>query len=340
MKTWIAFCCLLLAGNLSASTLINGAGATFPFPLYSKWFSDYNKSHPDVQINYQSIGSGGGIRQFGQRTVDFGASDAPMTDAQLADLKEPVLHVPTVLGAVVASYNLPEVKERLVLSGEVLADIFLGKITKWNDPALVALNPKAGLPEKPILVVHRSDGSGTTNIFTEYLSKVSPGWKSKTGTGTAVKWPVGLGGKGNEGVAGLMKQTPGSIGYLEMIYAMKGGLSVAAVKNKSGAAVFPDTASITAAASGVAVPADFRVSLTDAPGKAAYPISGFTYILVWKKPSDAAKGKQFTEFLNWALTEGQGGVAALHYAPLPKNWSSAVLKAVNAGAGTAPNSGT
>ncbi len=299
-----------------ASALINGAGASFPFPLYAKWFSDYQKLHPDVQINYQSIGSGGGIRQFTQKTVDFGASDAPMTAEQMADAKQPILHIPTVLGAVVLTYNLPGFTGPLHLSGEVIAAVFQGSITRWNDPKIRNTNPKANLPDMPILVVHRADGSGTTAIFTDYLSKQNGIWKA--GSGTAVKWPVGLGGKGNEGVAGLVKQTPGSLGYVELIYAKNNQLEYASVRNKAGSWVVPDLASVSAAASGVVVPEDFRVSITDPAGKSAYPIAGFTYLLVWKDQADVDKGKKLVDFLGWALKDGQKAAASLHYAPLPQ----------------------
>lgn len=316
-----------LSVTAQADTLINGAGATFPYPLYSKWFSDYRKVDADTQINYQSIGSGGGIRQFTEGTVDFGASDAPMTDEQLAKAKTPVLHIPTVLGAVVLTYNVPGIKQALNLDGGAVAGIFLGKITKWNDPAIAALNPGAKLPKDDILVVHRSDGSGTTGIFTDYLTKVSPEWKSKVGTGTAVNWPAGLGGKGNEGVSGLVKQTPGSIGYVELIYAKNNKLGYASIKNKAGKTVEPSSASVSTAAAGAlkTMPADFRVSITDAEGDASYPISGFTYLLVSKSmPKD--KGGRIVKFLKWALKEGQVSAEPLGYAPLP----SALLPKVNA----------
>ncbi|MBY0369901.1 phosphate ABC transporter substrate-binding protein PstS [bacterium] len=319
MKLWTALSVLFFSPALFAAALINGAGASFPYPLYAKWFSEYQKVNPEVQINYQSIGSGGGIRQFSQKTVDFGASDAPMTDEQIKEAKEPVVHIPTVLGAVVVTYNVPEVTKPLQLSGDLVADIFLGTITKWDDARIKAQNPGVTLPAKAILVAHRSDGSGTTNIFTDYLSKVSPAWKEKVGVGTAVKWPTGLGGKGNEGVAGLVKQTPGAVGYVELIYAKSNDLKFASIKNKAGAFVEPDMKSVTAAAGATKIPADFRVSLTDASGKGAYPISGFTYLLVWKKHPDADKGGKLVEFLNWAVTDGQKYAGDLHYAPLPSS---------------------
>jgi len=295
---------------------INGAGATFPYPIYSKWFADYNKQRPDVKINYQSIGSGGGIRQLSARTVFFGASDGPMTDEQLAAAGRPILHFPTVLGAVVPIYNLagnPDLK----FTGPVLAQIFAGTVKKWNDPALTALNPGAKLPAADITVVHRSDGSGTTFIFTDYLSKVSPEWKQKVGASTAVGWPVGVGGKGNEGVAGLVQQTPNAIGYTELVYALQNKIAYGSVRNKDGADVKATTDSVTAAAAGAAIPADFRVSITDAPGKGAYPLSSFTWILLEQKPADKAKARQMVDFMRWALTDGQKSSAALGYAPLP-----------------------
>jgi phosphate transport system substrate-binding protein len=318
-------CAAVLGASMAASAAnqqINGAGATFPYPLYSKWFAEYQKLEPDTQINYQSIGSGGGIRQFTDKTVDFGASDAPMTDEQLKKITSPVLHIPTVLGAVVITYNVPEAGEKLQLSSEAVADIFLGKIKKWNDPQLAKLNPGVKLPDVAILPTHRSDGSGTTNIFTDYLAKVSPEWKSKIGTGTSVNWPGGLGGKGNEGVSGLVKQTPGAIGYVELIFAESNKISVATLKNKSGAFIVPSPKSVTAAAEGALkdMPADFRVSITDSAGKAAYPISGFTYLLVSQDMKAAGpKGKTMVKFLKWAVTDGQKMAEPLAYAPLPKS---------------------
>jgi phosphate transport system substrate-binding protein len=303
----------------AAPTLINGAGATFPYPIYSKWFSEYQKVDADTQVNYQSIGSGGGIRQFLEKTVDFGATDAPMKDEDLAKSAVPVLHVPTVLGAVVLTYNVPGVEKGLKLSGEAVAGIFLGKITQWNDAELTKLNPGFKLPAQEIVVVRRSDGSGTSNIFTDYLSKVSAEWKEKVGTGTAVNWPAGLGAKGNEGVTGLIKQTPGSIGYVEYIYAENNGLPSAILKNKAGTFTSPGVKSVTAAANGAlkTMPADFRVSITNAEGKDSYPISGFTYLLVYQK-MDKAKGQKIVKLLNWALKDGQKFAEPMHYAPLPK----------------------
>lgn len=316
--------------NAFASTLINGAGATFPYPLYSKWFSEYQKVDKEVQINYQSIGSGGGIRQLLDKTVDFGASDSPMTDEQLSKSSKPVFHIPTVLGAVVVTYNLPGIDKGLKLTPEVLADIFLGKITHWNDERITKLNPGLNLPKDAIMVVRRSDGSGTTGIFTDYLSKVSPEWKSKVGTSTSVNWPVGLGGKGNEGVSGLVKQTPGSIGYVELVYAENNKLPYAALKNKAGQFVMPSMKTVTAAAGGALknMPADFRVSITDAAGKDAYPISGFTYLLVYKSMADG-KGKEIVKFLKWAIADGQKYAEPLYYAPLPKTMTKKVVAKIN-----------
>lgn len=331
MKRILGLSLIVLSALAQAATLITGAGATFPYPLYAKWFSEYNKLHPDVQINYQSIGSGGGIRQFSQKTVDFGASDAPMSDEQLKQAGASILHIPTVLGAVVVTYNLPEVKERLQLSGDVVAKIFLGTIAKWNDPEIAKLNPKASLPAKPILVVHRSDGSGTTAIFTEYLSKVSETWKQSVGNGPAVKWPAGLGGKGNEGVAGFIKQTAGSVGYTELVYAETNHLPYAAIRNKAGRFVVPDMKSVSAAAAGVKVPADFRVSLTNSEGKASYPISGFTYLLVWgDMAAMGEKGPKLVEFLKWAVRDGQRLAPDLFYAPLPGALTPKVEKTIGA----------
>jgi phosphate transport system substrate-binding protein len=300
---------------LADDLLINGAGATFPFPLYSKWFSDYNKAHSDLKFNYQSIGSGGGIKQITERTVDFGASDAPLTDEQLTKAAG-LLHIPTVMGAVVVTYNVPGVSA-LKLSSEALTGIFLGKITRWNDPAIAAPNAGVKLPDSAITVVHRSDGSGTSAIFTDFLAKVSPDWSTQVGHATSVKWPVGLGGKGNEGVTGLVKQTPGSIGYIELAYARQNKLPFASLKNKDGAFVEPSMASTSAAAAGVEIPDDFRVSITNASGKTAYPIASFTYILVYKDQTDSKKGEAIARFLWWAIHDGQKAAPALDYAPLP-----------------------
>jgi phosphate transport system substrate-binding protein len=299
---------------------INAAGATFPYPIYSKWFDEYHKTHPKVQINYQSIGSGGGIRQLLDKTVDFGASDGPMTDDQLKQAGAKILHFPTVLGAAVPSYNIPGVAGELKFTPEALAGIFLGKVTKWNDPAIAGQNPGVKLPAEDIVVIHRSDGSGTTYIWSDYLSKVSDDWKSKVGTNTSVNWPVGLGGKGNEGVAGLLKQTPDSIGYVELIYAIQNNLPYGLVKDASGDFVKASLASVSAAAAGAAksMPDDFRVSITNAPGKGAYPISSFTWLLIPAQIQDAAKREVIKDFLHWMLTTGQQDCEPLAYAKLPK----------------------
>ena len=301
---------------LADKLLINGAGATFPFPLYSKWFSQYNKLHPDIQINYQSIGSGGGIKQITERTVDFGASDAPLTDEQLQKASG-VQHIPTVMGAVVIVWNLPGVQQ-LRIAPETLAAIYLGKVTKWNDAALKNDNPTAKLPDTAITVAHRSDGSGTTNIFTDYLSKVSPDWKSGPGKGTSVNWPAGLGGKGNEGVTGLVKQTEGAIGYVELAYANQNKLPTAELKSHDGQWAKASLESVSAAAAKAAIPEDYRVSITDQPGDGAYPIAAFTYLLVYRDQQDAAKGSALLNFIWWAVHDGQKEAAALDYAPLPK----------------------
>ena len=301
-------------------TTLNGAGATFPYPMYSKWFSEYNKLHSDIQFNYQSIGSGGGIRQVLAGTVDFGATDGPMTDEQLAQAKTKILHIPTVLGADVPAYNIPGVTEELKFTPELLANIFLGKITSWNDAALGKANPGVNLPNQPIIVIHRSDGSGTTYIFTDYLSKVSPDWKNQVGKGTSVKWPVGLGGKGNEGVAGMIRQMQGSIGYVELIYAVNNKIAYGSVKNAGGQFVKASLDSVTAAAASVkSMPADFRVSITNAPGKDAYPIASFTWLLIPTPSKDPAKGKIIADFLNWMVDDGQKMTADLAYAPLPES---------------------
>ena len=308
---------LALTGTAVAADklLVNGAGATFPFPLYSKWFSEYNKMFPGIQFNYQSIGSGGGIQQVTNKTVDFGASDAPMKDEQIA--KAPgTVHIPTVMGAVVVTYNAPIAGLRL--TPETLAGIYLGKITKWNDPALATVNPGVALPDTTIAVAHRSDGSGTTAIFTDYLAKVSPAWKAEVGASTSVKWPVGLGGKGNEGVTGLVKQTPGAIGYVELAYAKQNGLPMAELKNRAGKFVKPTMEGTSIAAAGVTMPDDFRVSITDAAGDAAYPMASFTYLLVPQDQQDVAKGKALLQFMWWAVHEGQRFAEPLDYAPLPK----------------------
>ena len=322
----------------SGDVALTGAGATFPYPLYSKWFANY-AAKTGVKINYQSIGSGGGIRQLSEQTVDFGASDSPMKDDEIAKAKGgPVLHVPTVIGAVALIYNIPELKQPLKLDGPVLADIFLHKITKWNDGRIAALNAGAALPASEILVVHRSDGSGTSYILTDYLSSVSPAWNSGPGRGKEVQWPTGLGAKGNEGVAGQVKQTPGSIGYAELAYAKQNSLTTAALKNAAGEFVAPSVESATAAAAGVSLPpnTDYRVSIVNARGAGAYPIASFTWVLLYEKQPDAEKGKKLIDFLNWALTDGEKEAAALDYAPLPAAISASLLerlKTVKVGSG-------
>jgi len=310
--------CALVALPVIAQTTLNGAGATFPNPMYSKWFSEYHKLHPDIEVNYQSRGSGGGIRQVIAGTVDFGATDGPMTDDQLKEAKTKILHFPTVLGADVPAYNIPGVTAELKFTPEALAGIFLGKISKWNDKVITSANPGVNLPDRDIVVVHRSDGSGTSYIWTDYLSKISPEWQSQVGKGTSVKWPVGLGGKGNEGVAGMIRQLPGAVGYVELIYAVQNKISYGSVKNSAGEFVKASLESVTAAAaSAPKMPADFRVSITNAPGKDAYPISSFTWLLIPQQSKDAAKGKILADFLSWMVTDGQKMTAALSYAPLP-----------------------
>ncbi len=311
---------LLGAPALAQKVQINGAGATFPFPIYSKWFDEYHKQHPDVEINYQSIGSGGGIRQLTNETVFFGASDGPMTNDQLAGAPRAILHFPTVLGGDVPVYNIPGVTAELKFTGAVLAEIYLGKITKWNDTAIRKLNPGVNLPGTDIAVVHRSDGSGTTYIWVDYLSKISPEWKKKVGVATSVNWPVGVGGKGNEGVAGLVKQTPGAIGYVELIYAIQNKISYGSVQNMAGEFVRSSLDSVTAAAAGAAkaMPKDFRVSITNAPGSGVYPVSSFTWLLFYENPKDKKLAKIMVDFMHWALTDGQKYCADLGYAPLPK----------------------
>jgi phosphate transport system substrate-binding protein len=323
------FLCLALALPAFAQTTLNGAGATFPYPIYSKWFSEYHKAHSDVQVNYQSIGSGGGIRQVLAGTVDFGASDGPMTDEQLGQAKVKVLHIPTVLGAVVPAYNIPGVTGDVKFTPEALAGIFLGKITSWNDKALTAANPGVNFPNQPIVVIHRSDGSGTSYIFTDYLSKVTADWKNGPGKGTSVKWPVGLGGKGNEGVAGMIRQMEGSVGYVELIYALQNKITYGSMKNPAGDFVKASLESVTTAAASVKnMPADFRVSITNAPGKGAYPISSFTWLLIPTKSQDPNKGKILTDLLNWCETDGQKLTADLSYAPLPDTVVAKVKEAI------------
>jgi len=308
--------CVLVAQSMQ----INGAGATFPYPIYSKWFAEYNKMHPNVQINYQSIGSGGGIRQVTNETVFFGATDGPMTEEQLKAAPGAIMHFPMVLGAVVPIFSIPGFRGDLKFSGQVLVDIFLGKVTKWNDAALVKLNPGANLPGTDITVVHRSDGSGTSYIWVDYLAKVSPEWKSKVGVATSVNWPTGVGGKGNEGVAGLVSQTPGSIGYVELIYASQNKIGYGSVQNAAGDFISASVQSVTAAAASAAaqMPADFRVSITNAPGKGVYPISSFTWLLLYESPKDKGQAKTMVDFMKWALSDGQKFCADLGYAPLPE----------------------
>ena len=309
---------------------INGAGATFPYPIYSKWFDEYHKIHPDIQFNYQSIGSGGGIRQVTEKTVDFGASDGPMSDAQL-QAAGAILHFPTVLGGVVPTYNIEGVSQKLNFTQKAIAGIFLGTITNWNDPEIQNANPDAKLPASAIVVVHRSDGSGTSYCWTDFLSKASPEWMSKVGKGTSVNWPVGLGGKGNEGVAGLVTQTPNSIGYVELIYAMQNHIDYGALQNKAGKFVSCSLDSVSAAAAGAAknMPNDFRVSITNAPGDEAYPASTFTWLLVYQNPSNKEKGSAIVDFLHWMLKDGQQYTKDLGYAPLPESVIQKEEKAIH-----------
>jgi phosphate transport system substrate-binding protein len=330
LKTILPLALLATAAQAGAGTLINGAGATFPYPLYSKWFSEYAKVDPTVKFNYQSIGSGGGIKQITAQTVDFGASDKFLTDQELKAAPGKILHIPTVMGAVVLTYNLPGIPKGLKLSSEDVADIYLGKITKWNDPKIANDNPGVKLPDQAIIVVHRSDGSGTTSIFTDYLSGVTPEWAQKAGKGASVKWPVGLGGKGNEGVAGQIKTTRYTIGYVELAYAVENKLPFATLKNKAGAFVEPSIKSTSAAAAAAAkhMPADFRISLVNQPGKDAYPIVGFTWLLVYEQQKDKVKGKKLVEFLNWSMKSGQKMAAPLLYAPLPESVEKMVEKTV------------
>lgn len=333
-KTAIALLLLVLVAAtsvaVSGNMLLNAAGATFPYPIYSKWFDVYHSQHPDIEINYQSIGSGGGIRQLLAGTVDFGASDGPMSDDQLAQAKFKILHFPTVLGAVVPTYNISSVSGTLNFTEKALAGIYLGTITKWNDPEIAKANSGVKLPNDDIVVVHRSDGSGTTYIFTDFLSKASDDWKNKVGKGTSVNWPVGLGGKGNEGVSGLIKQTPGSIGYIELIYAVQNKIPYGKVQNAAGKFILADLAGVTAAAAAAAkdMPADFRVSITNAPGPTAYPISSFTWLLIPAKISDPAKRDAIKGFLNWMLVDGQNYNEALSYAKLPKTVVDKEKKAI------------
>ncbi|MGK9369640.1 phosphate ABC transporter substrate-binding protein PstS [Melioribacter sp. Ez-97] len=326
----------MIAGliNLPAQVKLNGAGATFPYVIYSKWFDEFHKQ-TGVQINYQSIGSGGGIKQVIEGTVDFGASDGPMSDEQLKEAKAKqgtdVIHIPTVLGAVVLSYNLPEVKEKIKLDGPTIADIFLGKIYKWNDKRIAKLNPGVKLPNRSIIVVHRSDGSGTTFIFTHYLSNVSKEWAKKVGYNTSVNWPIGLGGKGNEGVAGMVKQTKGAIGYVELAYAVKNKLSHVAIKNRAGNFIEANFKTVSAASDGAAkdMPDDLRAMITNADGKDSYPISGFTWLLIYKDMKDSKKAEALVKFLRWALTKGESYAESLYYAPLPPSVVKLCMKKID-----------
>jgi phosphate transport system substrate-binding protein len=316
-----------VSATASAQMMINGAGATFPYPIYSKWFDEYAKVDPSVRFNYQSIGSGGGQKQILAQTVDFGASDGPMSDDNLAKAPGKLLHIPTVAGADVVAYNLSG-NPALKFDAETIAGIFLGQIKKWNDPKITALNAGVTLPDQEIVVVHRSDGSGTTYIWTDYLSKISPEWKKKVGTNTSVNWPTGIGGKGNEGVAGQIKQTPGALGYVELIYAVQNKMPYADVKNAAGEFVKPTLESVTAALATAEIPDDFRFSMTNAPGKGAYPIAGATWLLVYQQQKDAAKGKKLVEFLKWSLTDGEKMAKDLQYAPLPESVQERVLKRI------------
>lgn len=332
-KIVLLLVCALFALPVFGQTTLNGAGATFPNPIYSKWFSEYHKLHSDIQINYQPIGSGGGIRQVTEGTVEFGASDMPMTDAQLQEaeskLKTKIFNIPTVLGAVVPVYNVPGVSGEVKFAPDVLADIYLGKISNWSDKAIASANPDIKFPNQEIVVVHRSDGSGTTFIWTDYLSKVSPDWKNQVGSGTSVRWPKGLGGKGNEGVAGSVRQLAGSIGYVELIYAVQNKIPFGSVRNAAGVFLRASLEGVTAAAaSAPKMPADFRVSITNAPAKDAYPISSFTWLLIPQKSKDPAKGKILNDFLNWMVTDGQKMTSALDYAPLPENVAAKVKVAI------------
>jgi len=308
------------------STLINGAGGTFPYPIYSKWFDEYTKVNPSVTFNYASIGSGGGIKQITAKTVDFGASDGPMTMDQLTQAPGRIYHIPTVMGAVCVSYNVEGVGKGLKLTGDVLADIYLGKITKWNDPRITEQNAGVDLPDTSIVVMHRSDGSGTTYIFTDYLSKVSSEWKGKVGKSTSVNWPLGLGGKGNEGVSGLIRQTPGSIGYIELAYAKENNIPYAFMKNQSGNYIEPTLESTSKAADGAVIPPDFRASVVNSPNPEAYPIASFTWLLIYKQMDDHVKGKAIVDFIRWAITDGQKYAEELDYAPLPPNVVALIQK--------------
>ncbi len=326
-KAFIAFALFLMVVAAAQAQKLTAAGATFPYPIYSKWFSEYSAAHPGVEINYQSIGSGGGIAQVTKGLVDFGASDMPMTDQMLASSSVKLINLPTVLGAVVPIYNVPGVTD-LNFSPDVLADIYLNKITNWNDPRIAKDNPSAHLPDQKIIVVHRSDGSGTSFIFTDYLSKISKEWAEGPGKGTSPNWPVGVGGKGNEGVAGLVRQLPGAIGYVELIYALQNNINFGSIKNAAGNWVKASIDGVTAAAASAKVPADYRVSITDAPGADAYPISSFTYLLIPTHPTDMAKEKVLRDMLSWCIKSGESQVSALSYAPLPQALADRVLNTI------------
>lgn len=328
LKGVLAAAVMTVSSGAVAGTSLTGAGATFPYPIYSKWFYEYNQK-TGTAINYQSIGSGGGIQQLTNGTVDFGASDAPMTDEQVAKVKDGVMHFPTVAGAVVLAYNVPGVEKGLKLSADIIAGIAMGSITKWNDPQIAEVNEGVNLPDLNITFAHRSDGSGTSNIFTNYLTKVSIKWASTVGFGTAVKWPVGVGGKGNEGVAGLISQIPGTIGYVELAYAIKNKLAYASVKNKAGKYIEPTLESTTAAVAGAKVPPDFRVMITNASGASAYPICGFTWLLIHNAYADGEKGTAIKDFLKWYLSTGEGMASELYYAPLPDSIISKVKKKID-----------
>ena len=328
-KTCIALGLLMLAAGFARAQKITGAGATFPNPIYTKWFQEYSQAHPGVEVNYQSIGSGGGITQVTKGLVDFGASDMPMTDQALQSSPIKLVHIPTVMGAVVPVYNVPGVPE-VKFSSEVLAGIYLGSIQNWNDAKIAKDNPGASLPDRKIIVVHRSDGSGTSFIWTDYLSKVSHEWNDGPGKGTSINWPVGVGGKGNEGVAGLVRQLPGAIGYVELIYAIQNHIAFGEVKNASGKWVKASIDGVTAAAATAKIPADYRVSITNAPGDDAYPISSFTYLLIPTKINDPSKGKVIKDMLSWIVKSGEGEASQLSYAPLPQELQDKVLKTVYA----------
>jgi phosphate transport system substrate-binding protein len=322
-----SLCVLGLTSGASAQMLINGAGATFPYPIYSKWFDDYTKVDPSVRFNYQSIGSGGGQQQILAQTVDFGASDGPMSDENLAKAPGKIFHIPTVAGAVAITYNLPD-SPKLKLDGAAIADLFMGKITRWDDARLAKLNPGAKLPKLDVVVVHRSDGSGTSYIFTDYLSSVSKDWAQKIGKNTSVRWPTGLGAKGNEGVAGQVKQMEGAIAYVELAYAHQNKLPFAEVQNSGGQFITPSIASVTAALASAKIPDDFRFSIVNPPGSTAYPIAGATWLLVYQKQKDPAKGQKLVQFLNWAMHEGQKTAPTLDYAPLPASLVERVVKRI------------